>query len=678
MPTDLFSEIEYLRGVGRARGEKYRKLGINSPYELIYHIPRDYLDFRTHVPVCQAPLNEYSVLKLTVFRKLPPQRIRGGLVICKAAASDGFDDILIVMYNNVYAFNALKENESYYMYGKVTGSFTRREITAPVYISASEKVLIQPKYHLTQGLSAAMIRTNMRQALDLFHSAPFETLPDDVMKKYELCPLGYALENVHFPSSDMAAETARRRLAFDELLKLQLGMSLMKVRTRKQTAYSMDGAVDMSGFFSGLPFTMTEGQSAAVREIIADLCRKTPMNRLLQGDVGSGKTAVAAAACFFAAKNGVQSALMAPTEILASQHYRTLSELLEPLGITTGLLTGSMTPKKKEKMRGMIASGEISVIVGTHAIIQKDVEYSALGLVITDEQHRFGVQQRAALAEKGDSPHRLVMSATPIPRTLALYIYGDLDVSAITELPRGRKPIETFAVTGKMRQRAFSFVRERLDEGRQAYVVCPMIEDSESDLFAVKSYAENAAENDLKGYSTALLHGRMRAAEKDKVMKQFRNGDIQVLICTTVVEVGVDVPNAAVMVIENAERFGLSQLHQLRGRVGRGSFASYCILITDNHSDDCLKRMKIISSTNDGFRISEADLKMRGPGDFFGSAQHGLPPLKIADTECSMEMMNRAKQCCEEILSADPELTAPEHHTLRMDTMRLFSKDIIG
>ncbi|MBQ8123189.1 MAG: ATP-dependent DNA helicase RecG, partial [Ruminococcus sp.] len=325
-----------------------------------------------------------------------------------------------------------------------------------------------------------------------------------------------------------------------------------------------------------------------------------------------------------------------------------------------------------------IAAGEFDVIVGTHAIIQKDVEYRSLGLVITDEQHRFGVAQRAALAEKGESPHRLVMSATPIPRTLALIIYGDLDISAITQLPKGRRPIKTYAVTGKLRHRAFGFVRERLAEGRQAYVVCPMIEDSESELHAVRSYAENAAKEDLKGCTTALLHGKMKAAEKDKVMKRFHDGEIQVLICTTVVEVGVDVPNAAVMVIENAERFGLSQLHQLRGRVGRGEYESSCILITDNTSEECVRRMKIMSSTTDGFKISEEDLKMRGPGDFFGSAQHGLPPLKIADIACNMELMNKAQTCAKEILAEDPELTKAEHTSLKMDVLRLFNKDIIG
>ena len=499
MAANLFSEIEYLKGVGPAKGEKYRKLGINSPYELIYHIPRAYLDFRAYVPVCQAELNEYNVLKLTVFRKLPPQRIRGGLVICKAAASDGIDDILIVVYNNIYGFQALKEGGTYYMYGKVTGNLLRKEISSPVYISSEQKVLIQPVYHLTQGLSVNMVRANMRQALDLMKTEPFETLPDNVMRRYELCPLVWALENIHFPESDMAAETARRRLAFDELLKLQLGMSLMKSRSRRSNAFKMDSSLKIEEFTDNLPFEMTDDQQRAVREIVGDLCRDVPMNRLLQGDVGSGKTAVAAAACYFAAKNGVQSALMAPTEILASQHFKTLSAFLEPFGVSVCLLTGSMTAKKKASVREKIESGEIDVIVGTHAIIQKDVQYKSLALVITDEQHRFGVAQRAALAEKGDSPHKLVMSATPIPRTLALIIYGDLDISAITQLPKGRKPIKTYAVTGKLRSRAFGFVRSRLDEGRQAYVVCPMIEESESDLFAVKSYAEDAANGNLRG-----------------------------------------------------------------------------------------------------------------------------------------------------------------------------------
>lgn len=676
MAANLFSEIEYLKGVGKAKGEKYRKLGITSPYDLLYHIPRDYMDFRTHIPVAQAENEEYCVLKLTITKKLPPKAIRKGLVICHAAATDGIDDILVVIYNNVYAFHALKEYGTYYMYGKVTGGFTRKEIHSPVYISAESPVLIQPVYKLTQGLPINTVRTNMKQALSLLAEMPFETLPQYIREKYELPELVWSLKNIHFPETNNAAEIARRRIAFEELLKLQLGMLMLKIRKKKTTSYIMDKSTDMSDFYSALPFQLTEGQSHAVDEIIADLCSGSPMNRLLQGDVGSGKTAVAAAACCFAAKNGIQSAVMAPTEILASQHYKTFSSFLEPLGIRVALLTGSTPAKQKAEIREKLQTGEIDLVAGTHAIIQKDVEYKSLGLVITDEQHRFGVAQRAALAEKGDSPHRLIMSATPIPRTLALNIFGDLDVTSIRQLPKGRSPVKTYAVTGKKREGAFSFLRARLDEGRQAYVVCPMIEDSESELFAVKSYAENAEKTTLKGYSTALLHGRMKAAEKEEVMGKFSRGELQVLICTTVVEVGVDVPNAAVMIIENAERFGLSQLHQLRGRVGRGRFESTCILITDNKNEDCIQRMKIISATTDGFKIAQEDLNMRGPGDFFGSAQHGLPPLKIASAYDISMLSEEVRRCAEELLHDDPTLDKPEHKAIKIDTLKFFNKDI--
>lgn len=678
MAANLFSEIEYLKGVGKAKGEKYRKLGITSPYDLLYHIPRDYMDFRTHIPVAQAENEEYCVLKLTITRKLPPKAIRKGLVICHAAATDGIDDILVVVYNNVYAFHALKEFGTYYMYGKVTGGFTRKEIHSPVYISAESPVLIQPVYKLTQGLPINTVRTNMKQALSILEESPFETLPDYIREKYELPELVWSLKNIHFPETNNAAEIARRRIAFEELLKLQLGMLMLKIRKKKTTSYIMDKSTDMSDFYSALPFQLTEGQSAAVNEIIADLCSGSPMNRLLQGDVGSGKTAVAAAACCFAAKNGIQSAVMAPTEILAAQHFKTFSSFLEPLGIRVALLTGSTPTKQKAEIREKLQTGEIDLVAGTHAIIQKDVEYKSLGLVITDEQHRFGVAQRAALAEKGDSPHRLIMSATPIPRTLALNIFGDLDVTSIRQLPKGRSPVKTYAVTGKKREGAFSFLRARLDEGRQAYVVCPMIEDSESELFAVKSYAENAKKTTLKGYTTALLHGRMKAAEKEEVMGKFSRGELQVLICTTVVEVGVDVPNAAVMIIENAERFGLSQLHQLRGRVGRGQFESTCILITDNKNEDCIQRMKIISATTDGFKIAQEDLNMRGPGDFFGSAQHGLPPLKIASAYDISMLSEEVRRCAEELLRDDPTLDKPEHKAIKMDTLKFFNKEVVS
>lgn len=678
MAANLFSEIEYLKGVGKAKGEKYRKLGVTTPYDLLYHIPRDYMDFRTHIPVIQAEHDTYAVLKLTITKKLPPKAIRKGLVICHALATDGMDDILVVVYNNVYAFHALKESQTYYMYGKISGGFTRKEILSPVYIPADSPVLIQPVYKLTQGLPINAVRTNMQQALAIFEESPFETLPDHIRDKYDLPDLAWALRNIHFPETNNAAEIARRRIAFEELLKLQLGMLMLKIRKKKTTSYVMDKSVDMSDFYNTLPFQLTEGQAAAVDEIITDLCSGFPMNRLLQGDVGSGKTAVAAAACCFAAKNDIQSAVMAPTEILAAQHFKTFSAFLSPLGINVALLTGSTPAKQKAEIREKLLSGEINLVTGTHAIIQKDVEYKALGLVITDEQHRFGVAQRAALAEKGDSPHRLIMSATPIPRTLALNIFGDLDVTSIRQLPKGRSPVKTYAVTGKKREGAFSFLRARLDEGRQAYIVCPMIEDSESELFAVKSYAENASATTLKGYSTALLHGRMKAAEKEEVMRKFSCGELQVLICTTVVEVGVDVPNAAVMIIENAERFGLSQLHQLRGRVGRGQYESTCILITDNKNEDCIRRMKIISATTDGFKIAQEDLNLRGPGDFFGSAQHGLPPLKIASAYDISMLSEEVRRCAEELLADDPTLDRPEHKAIKMDTLKFFNKDVTG
>ena len=676
MATNLFSEIEYLKGVGKAKGEKYRKLGVSTPYELLYHIPRDYMDFRTHIPIAQTENEEYSVLKLTITKKLPIKTIRKGLVICQATATDGIDDIIIVIYNNVYAFHAIKEFGTYYMYGKVTGGFTRKELHSPVYISAESPVLIQPVYKLTQGLPVNAVRQNMQQALSILEQSPFETLPQYIREKYELPDLVWALRNVHFPETNNAAEIARRRIAFEELLKLQLGMLMLKIRKKKSTSYILDKSTDMSDFYNTLPFQLTEGQAHAVDEITADMCSGSPMNRLLQGDVGSGKTAVAAAACCFAAKNGIQSAVMAPTEILAAQHFKTFNSFLEPCGVRVALLTGSTPAKKKAEIRDKLQSGEIDLVAGTHAIIQKDVEYQSLGLVITDEQHRFGVAQRAALAEKGDSPHRLIMSATPIPRTLALNIFGDLDITSIRQLPKGRSPVKTYAVTGKKREGAFSFLRARLDEGRQAYVVCPMIEDSESELFAVKSYAENAAKTTLKGYTTALLHGRMKAAEKEEVMGNFSRGELQVLICTTVVEVGVDVPNAAVMVIENAERFGLSQLHQLRGRVGRGQYESTCILITDNKNEDCIQRMKIISATTDGFKIAQEDLNMRGPGDFFGSAQHGLPPLKIASAYDISMLSEEVRRCAEELLCDDPTLDKPEHRAIKIDTLKLFNKEI--
>lgn len=669
----LFKPVRYLKGVGEKKSVYYEKLGIKTVYDLLYHLPRNYVDFSCPVSPPEAQNNENAVFRGTIVKKMPEQYIRKGLSIFKAVATDGTYDFIIIIYNNVYGFRALKEGTEYCFYGKVSGTPLRREISSPRIIKADSEPL-QPVYPLTTGITSGAILTNMRQAIAILESQPFDSMPTNILIENDLMSLPHALKCIHFPKNTEEAEKARRRLAFDELLILQLGLLTLKKHEREKTSLIMKN-VDMSEFYDTLPFEPTNAQKRSVDEIIGDLQSEYPMNRLLQGDVGSGKTAVAAADCYFTYKNGYQSAVMAPTEILAVQHYNTMKKFLEPLGINVALLTGSMTAKQKREVKEKLQNGEASVAVGTHAIIQKDVEFFNLGLVITDEQHRFGVAQRAALADKGNSPHKLVMSATPIPRTLALIIYGDLDISIIDEMPKGRQPIKTYAVTDKMRTRVYNFLKNEIDNGSQGYIVCPMIEDSESDLQAVKSYADNIRKNEFSDYEVGLLHGKMKADEKNQIMEKFKNGEIEVLVCTTVVEVGVDVPNATIMLIENAERFGLSQLHQLRGRVGRGSKQSHCILITNNTGEDCIKRMKIMSSTSDGFKISEEDLKLRGPGDFFGNRQHGLPPLKIADIAADMKLMDLTKKIAQEITSKDPELKSREYSGLKLEVIRLFGRN---
>lgn len=669
----LFKPVRYLKGVGEKKSVYYEKLGIKTVYDLLYHLPRNYVDFSCPVSPPEAQNNENAVFRGTIVKKMPEQYIRKGLSIFKAVATDGTYDFIIIIYNNVYGFRALKEGTEYCFYGKVSGTPLRREISSPRIIKADSEPL-QPVYPLTTGITSGAILTNMRQAIAILESQPFDSMPTNILIENDLMSLPHALKCIHFPKNTEEAEKARRRLAFDELLILQLGLLTLKKHEREKTSLIMKN-VDMSEFYDTLPFEPTNAQKRSVDEIIGDLQSEYPMNRLLQGDVGSGKTAVAATACYFTYKNGYQSAVMAPTEILAVQHYNTMKKFLEPIGINVVLLTGSMTAKQKREVKEKLQNGEASVAVGTHAIIQKDVEFFNLGLVITDEQHRFGVAQRAALADKGNSPHKLVMSATPIPRTLALIIYGDLDISIIDEMPKGRQPIKTYAVTDKMRTRVYNFLKNEIDNGSQGYIVCPMIEDSESDLQAVKSYADNIRKNEFSDYEVGLLHGKMKADEKNQIMEKFKNGEIEVLVCTTVVEVGVDVPNATIMLIENAERFGLSQLHQLRGRVGRGSKQSHCILITNNTGEDCIKRMKIMSSTSDGFKISEEDLKLRGPGDFFGNRQHGLPPLKIADIAADMKLMDLTKKIAQEITSKDPELKSREYSGLKLEVIRLFGRN---
>lgn len=654
----MTDKITALSGVAAKRAALYNKLGIETVGDLIEHFPKSYTDYSETVKIADAPINEQAVIKGFVTKKIPAARIRQGLVLYKVIVDDGSDTLTVVLYNNRFAYEALELDKEYRLFGRISGGFTRKEMNTPQVIAADETRLIRPKYALTEGLSPQMVITNMTEALRCVSEQVEEFIPDDIRHKYELCTEEYALRNIHFPESAHAAEISRRRLGFDELLVMQCAMGLLRDRSREVTGCPMK-PVDIGEFERSLPFEMTGAQKRACGEIFKDMCGITPMNRLVQGDVGSGKTAVAAAACWFAYKNGCQSALMAPTEILARQHYATLKNFLEPLGINVGCLTGSMTQKQKNEIKAQLKNGDINVITGTHALISESTEFERLGLVITDEQHRFGVNQRKLFAMKGEKPHKLVMSATPIPRTLSLIIYGDLDISIINELPKGRQPVETYAVTGKLRSRALGFVKKELDAGRQGYIVCPMIDetDGNSELQAAKAYAEKIAAGELKGYTVGLLHGKMLPGEKDAVMADFKEGKIQLLVSTTVIEVGVDVPNATVIMIESSDRFGLSQLHQLRGRVGRGQYKSTCILLTDNATEETRARLKIMSSLHDGFAIAEEDLKMRGGGDFFGSRQSGLPPLKVADLYSDRQLLGDSSNAAKEILKNSPDLS---------------------
>ena len=673
MQQILERSVVYVKGVGPKRAELFEKVGVSTVYDLLQYCPRDYIDLSAPCEIKNAQGEDPLVIRARVVKKMPPARIRKGLTVCKAVFTDDTDDITVTLYNQEYLFASLKEGEDYILYGKVAGNMVRREMNSPMVFSAASPDLILPVYPLTEGLSQNIIRKAVRGALDLVLGEVEDIMPQYVRDSCRMCSLACAWENIHFPKSLYGAHEARRRLIFDELLIHSLAIAYQRQNEDSDSNYIMQ-AQPLEEFTSALPFTLTKTQLRSLNDCTVAMRGAHRMNRLIQGDVGCGKTVVAAGAAWFAYKNGYQSCVMAPTEILAAQHYKTFKSLLEPLGVRVALLTGSLTPKNKRVLKEQIAAGEFDVIVGTHALFSESTHFSDLALVITDEQHRFGVEQRAALSAKGRNPHRLVMSATPIPRTLALILYGDLDISVINELPAGRKPISTYAVTGKMRERAFGFVKKQLEMGRQGYVVCPMINESESDLNDVTSYSQKLAQGAFADYKVGLLHGRMSAAEKEEVMNGFKRGEIDLLVATTVVEVGVDVPNAAVMVIENADRFGLSQLHQLRGRVGRGEWESFCILITDNTSPECVQRMKIISKTSDGFKIAEEDLKLRGPGDFFGTHQHGLPAFKLADLTRDMQLLQTAQQMSKSIIESDPQLKRADHRIMRELTQRLMQR----
>ena len=661
-------EITYLKGVGEKRAKLFKKLNIETVGDLLAHYPRDYVDFTSPQPISELEPEETAVFSGIVIKKLKPY-ISPRYSIFKVIISDNTDNMLLTFFNSQYTFEKLEQGQEYIFHGKIKGTFLAKECQSPVFISAEEKNLLTPKYNLTAGLTANMVSGCVKNALKSCETE--DLLPESLKERFGLTDYKSALQGVHFPESYDRLLASRRRLAFEELLTLQLGLKLLKGKNRSTTSVIMEDK-DISDFFASLPFTPTNAQLRAVKECMADMQSEIPMNRLLQGDVGSGKTLVAAAICCFAAKNGYQSALMAPTEILAKQHYNTLKAFLEPMGIKVVLLRGS---SRKAAVYKELSEGTADIAVGTQALIQEKVKFRDLGLVITDEQHRFGVEQRAILSAKGMKPHTLVMSATPIPRTLALIIYGDLEISVLDEMPKGRIPIKTYGVDTGYRERIYNFIKKYIEHGFQAYIVCPLIEEGVSEKASAVKYFEKLKAQHFTDIPIGLLHGKMKQKEKDEVMARFKDNEIKLLVSTTVIEVGVDVPNAVVMVIENAEQFGLSQLHQLRGRVGRGTEQSHCILITDSRSEYTKARIDTMVRTSDGFEIANEDLRLRGPGDFFGSKQHGLPELKIADMSSDVEILQETKILSEEILKNDPKLTKTENAGLRKLVTRLFERN---
>lgn len=669
----LKSGIEELKGIGTKRAQLFHKLGVDTVYSLLRYYPRTYLDFTAYVPIAQSVIGENNVIRARVFKKAPEARLRKGLSLFKVFVTDGEAELTITIFNSKYRFEALKLDQEYVFYGKVTGNLFLREMNAPEFVPYTERMEMTPVYPLTEGLTNKLVGQAVQSALKLLDDADFDPLPAELLHRYGLCSLREALHGIHFPGNSQALEAARKRLVFEELLTLQLGMLLMRTRSRESTGIRLQ-SLAWEGFEELLPFSLTGAQKRAISQCVRDLDKPAPMNRLIQGDVGSGKTMAAAALGYLLAKNGYQTAVMAPTEILAKQHYQTFLKTFAGTGIRVSLLTGSLPKGKKAEELAKIESGEYDIVLGTHALIQERVKFAALGLVVTDEQHRFGVVQRNKLAGKGDHPHLLVMSATPIPRTLGLIIYGDLDISVIDELPAGRQTIDTFAISSSKRERALRFIREKLDRGLQAYIVCPLIEEGEGELKSVTSYAEALRQGPLSGCRIGILHGKMKAGEKEAVMAAFQSGTLQLLVSTTVVEVGVDVPNAVVMMVENAERYGLSQLHQLRGRVGRGQEKSTCILVSDHDGEETRRRLQIMRETADGFRIAEADLELRGPGDFFGERQHGLPSLKIADMMSDQEVLRQTQELARRILEADQRLETAENRGLHRLVILLFQE----
>ena len=681
MPAELHTTltpdtpVRYLKGVGPKTAERFEKLGILTLSDLLCHYPRRYLDFSKPYSIAEAPADTECVVKAEVFAKPGGRILPGGRRMERITAGDDVSSLEITWFNNPYAAQKLELGQEYYFQGIVTGGMLRRQMVNP-QVRTDAQVKSSPfeaVYPQTEGLTSSAIAKCVRQLLPHAELLP-DPLPSEMLKKYRLLSKADAVRAIHCPATEEEAFAARRRLIYEELLVLQLGIGRMKNHGAASTGAPMKKA-DASPFWESLPFSPTGAQRQAVEEILTDMSGETSMNRLLQGDVGSGKTLVAAAAIWACIRAGYQAALLAPTEILASQHAENLNRLLSPFGMRVALLTGGMKAAARRTTLAAIRDDEADLIVGTHAILSEGVEFARLGLAVVDEQHRFGVRQRGLLAEKAANPHLLVMSATPIPRTLGLLMYGDLDISILDELPPGRKPVKTRCITGKKRADLYGFLDREIDSGRQVYIVCPAIEDAGgSGLNAVKSYYEDIAKAYLPDRRVGLMHGKLKPKEKAEVMNDFKSGRLDALVSTTVIEVGVDVPNATVMVIENAERYGLSALHQLRGRVGRGAAESWCFLVSDNASESVQKRLKFLCSTSDGFAVAQYDLETRGPGDFFGNRQHGLPTLQIADLINDTRTLHAAQSEAVALLAEDPLLERPEHALLARQVEQMFDK----
>ena len=673
----LSDPVTILKGVGPTKAKQLENLNIFTLRDLICHFPRGYEDRTKLTTIDKLEVDRPACFKAMVMNTPRTSHVRKGLDLTKVQVADHTARLNLTFFNRKFTADQLQYGKEYIFYGAVSGDFIGYNMTSPVFEALDAPPVLTrrvlPIYPLTAGLSNATLYKTILQALAIC-DPPAEILPPAVRQKYGILPAERAYYAIHEPASMEEAELAKRRLVFEEFFVFSAGLSLMRAaRAGKQTAPYED--TDLLPFFDAVPFELTGAQKRAISEIRGDVARGVPMNRLVQGDVGSGKTMVAAAAAYLAAKNRRQAALMAPTEILAEQHYQSLSRLFAPLGLRVALLTGSMREKQKRELREDIALGRVDLVVGTHALLTGTTQFQNLDMVIADEQHRFGVAQRAKLSAKGTDPHVLVMSATPIPRTLALIMYGDLEVSVLDELPPGRQAVDTFLVGESYRARINAFIRKQVAEGHQCFVVCPAVEENEElGIKSAEVWAETLKKTVFPDLRVLLLHGQMKGAEKEAVMTAFARGEGDILVATTVIEVGVDVPNATLMVIEDADRFGLSQLHQLRGRVGRGSAKSFCILTSHNRNGETLQRLKALCKTTDGFKIAEEDLRLRGPGDFFGARQSGLPAFRVADLSCDLQTLKDAQTASAEWIDREGTADTPEAAALRERIADLFHR----